>query len=80
MKALVTGGAGFIGSHLAERLLQDGGNLSPRFRRFNGGLHRDVSLLSELDGVLNQDEQSLLDAFFVLDDKVVIVEAVDVAD
>ena len=24
MKALITGGAGFIGSHLAERLLADG--------------------------------------------------------
>ncbi|MFH1419338.1 MAG: NAD-dependent epimerase/dehydratase family protein, partial [Planctomycetota bacterium] len=24
MKALITGGAGFIGSHLAERLLQTG--------------------------------------------------------
>ena len=27
MKALITGGAGFIGSHLAERLLEDGGDV-----------------------------------------------------
>jgi len=28
VKALITGGAGFIGSHLAERLLQDGHEVS----------------------------------------------------
>ena len=37
----------------------------------------DVALQRELDRVLNQDEKSLLDAFFILNDQVVIAEVVD---
>ena len=46
MKALITGGAGFIGSHLAERLLQTGHEVVA---------HDDLSTgrLSNLNGVLD---------------------------
>jgi UDP-glucuronate 4-epimerase len=59
MKVLVTGGAGFIGSHLAERLLADGHEISvlddyndfydPRIKRKNLGAVKNSVRIHETD-------------------------------
>ncbi|MHC4575519.1 MAG: NAD-dependent epimerase/dehydratase family protein [Planctomycetota bacterium] len=47
MKALVTGGAGFIGSHLAERLLKDGHTVAVVDNLSTGSLHNIQGLRND---------------------------------
>ncbi|MCY3934995.1 MAG: SDR family oxidoreductase [Chloroflexi bacterium] len=56
--ALVTGGAGFIGSHLVERLLKDGYRVRV-LDNFSTGKREN---LAELQGALDVQEGSILDA------------------
>lgn len=44
MKVLVTGGAGFIGSHLCKRLVKDGHNIEAIENLSNGNLDNLVAL------------------------------------
>ncbi len=60
MKYLVTGGAGFIGSNLAETLLQRGEHLVI-LDNFSTGLRRNVAELEKLPGILDVVEGDLRD-------------------
>ena len=51
MKALITGGAGFIGSHLAERLLRDGHEV-PVLDNLSTGSIDNISHLKGASGLL----------------------------
>ena len=69
MKALVTGGAGFIGSHLADRMVRDGcsvtvldnesigqrSNVTPAARYLKG----DATRLEDLED--DEDDEELLE-------------------
>lgn len=49
MRTLVTGAAGFVGSHLCERLLKDGFEVIG-VDNFSSGQHRNIQLLSQFSG------------------------------
>ena len=48
-RVLITGGAGFLGSHLAERLLKDGANVTC-VENFFTGAHRNIDHLRDCRG------------------------------
>ena len=72
MKALITGGAGFIGSHLAELLLSQGHDVTALDNMSTGG-HQNIAHLERLPGF-----QIVVGT--ILDDRLVdkLVERVDV--
>ena len=61
MKILITGGAGFIGSHLAEKLLKEGHTVSVIDNLSTGKYSNIIHLVKEqnfsytIDSILNRD-------------------------